>query len=168
MYRRKFRKMPTVIIGDLDSLSEATRAAGTRKGQCVVHVAEQDTNDLEKAIAYCACRQWKNPIIVGAVGKREDHMIGNIFRGLAHGLEIVTDRGRFMPVNGKKTLRTGKGAAVSIFAPDADTRMTSKGLEWPLDEVEFKNLYCATLNRASAASITVTSTKPVYVYIEEI
>jgi hypothetical protein len=43
--------------------------------------------------------------------------------------------------------------------------MTSTGLEWPLAGVKFKNLYCATLNRASAARVTLTTTKPVLVYI---
>ena len=43
--------------------------------------------------------------------------------------------------------------------------MTSTGLEWHLNGVKFKNLYCATLNRASAARVTLTATKPVLVYI---
>ena len=118
-------------------------------------------------MAYCAQRGWRKPVIVGATGKREDHMIGNVFRALAYGCEIVTDRGRFIPVCGKATLTVTKGTAVSIFAPDPRTRMTSKGLEWPLDEVRFRNLYCATLNRATASRVTLTTTRPVSVFIEE-
>jgi hypothetical protein len=45
--------------------------------------------------------------------------------------------------------------------------MTSRGLEWPLDGVRFDNLYCATLNRATAARICVTTTRKVFVYVEE-
>ena len=118
-------------------------------------------------MAYCAQQGWRTPVIVGATGKREDHTIGNVFRALDYGCEIVTDTGRFVPVRGKATLKVSKGAAVSIFAPDPKTRMTSKGLEWPLDEVRFRNLYCATLNRSTATRVTLTCTKPVSVFIEE-
>ena len=164
-YRRRFGRWPTAIVGDLESLGRAARAA-VREGATVVRIDEQETNDLEKAIAYCASRGWRSPVIVGATGRREDHTVGNVFRALERGLEIVTDHGRFVPVCGRRTLRLGKGTGVSVFAPDPRTRMTSKGLQWPLDGVRFRNLYCATLNRASAASVVLSSTQPVYVYIE--
>ena len=163
-YRRRFRKWPTVIIGDLDSISRRSLIPDPCS---LIPVSDQETNDLEKAITYCAKRGWKNPVIVGATGKREDHMIGNVFRALDYGLAIVTDRGRFVPVNGKATLKVAKGTAVSVFAPDPKTRMVSKGLEWPLEGVRFRNLYCATLNRATASRVTLTTGKPVSVFIEE-
>ena len=161
-YRRRFGRWPTVAVGDMDSAKAAVAASS---GCRVVRVDEQETNDLEKAVAYCRSRRWRSPVIVGACGKREDHAIGNVFRALAHGLEIVTDHGRFVPVCGKTTLRVRPGAAVSVFAPDPATRMTSRGLEWSLDRVRFENLYCATLNRAVAARLTLTSDRPVSVYV---
>ena len=160
-YRRVLRKWPDVIVGDLDSFS------GTSCCCTLVVSPDQDTNDLEKAIKYCAAHGWRKPVIVGATGKREDHAIGNVFRALDYGCEIVTDHGRFIPVRGKATLKVAKGAAVSIFAPDPKTRMTSRGLEWPLDDVRFRNLYCATLNRATSVRVTLTTTRPVSVFIEE-
>ena len=161
VYRRRFRKWPDVVIGDFDSVR--ARSVTCR----VIYDADQDTNDLEKAIAYCAKQDWRKPVIVGATGKREDHTLGNVFRALAYGCEIVTDCGRFIPVCGKASFTVAKGSAVSIFAPDAKTRMTSKGLEWPLNDVKFSNLYCATLNRATASRVTLTTTRPVSVFIEE-
>jgi len=167
-YRRRFRKWPTVIVGDLDSIRLSLPVSRlTSLVPEVVRFSDQETNDLEKAISYCAKRGWRSPVIVGATGKREDHTLGNVFRALEHGLEIVTDHGRFLPLCGKRTLRLKKGTPVSIFAPDPKTRMTSKGLEWPLDDVKFKNLYCATLNRTSAATVTLTSTRPAYVFIAQ-
>ena len=162
-YRRHFRKWPDVIIGDLDSLSRLPSRVS--RPPLLVKVSDQDTNDLEKAMAYCAKQGWKSPVIVGATGKREDHTLGNVFRALDYGCEIVTDTGRFVPVCGKATFKVAKGAAVSIFATDPRTRMTSKGLEWPLDEVRFKNLYCATLNRATGSRVTLTASRPVSVFI---
>ena len=164
-YHRRFRKWPDVIIGDLDSLSRLPSRVS--RPPSLVRVPDQDTNDLEKAMAYCAKRGWRDPMIVGATGKREDHAIGNVFRALDCGLEIVTDRGRFIPVRDKAVLKARIGAAVSVFAPDPKTRMISRGLEWPLEGVKFRNLYCATLNRATATRVTLTATKPVSVFIEE-
>ena len=161
-YRRRFRKWPDVIIGDLDSFSRPNLFPVPCS---LIPVSDQDTNDLEKALAYCAQQGWRNPVIVGATGKREDHTIGNVFRALAYGCTIITDLGRFIPVRNKATFTVVKGAAISIFAPDPKTRMTSKGLEWPLDEVRFKNLYCATLNRATGTRVTLTTTKPISIYI---
>ena len=159
-YRRRFRRWPDVIVGDLDSVR-------ARRVPCrVVHDADQDTNDLEKAIAYCGKRGWRKPVVVGATGKREDHAIGNVFRALDYGVEIVTDCGRFVPVVGRTTLHVRKGTAVSVFAPDPRTRMTSTGLEWPLEGVRFDSLYRATLNRATSARVTLTTTRPVTVFVE--
>ena len=163
-YHRRFRKWPTVIIGDLDSFSRPNLFP---LPSSLIPVSDQDTNDLEKALAYCAKQGWRDPVIVGATGKREDHSLGNVFRALAYNCTIVTDLGRFSPVRDKATLVVAKGAAVSIFAPDPKTRMTSKGLKWPLAPVRFRNLYCATLNRATASRVTLTTTKPVTVFVEQ-
>ena len=159
-YRRRFRKWPDVIVGDFDSVR--ARSVSCR----VIYDADQDTNDLEKALVYCVKQGWRQPVIVGATGKREDHALGNVFRALDYGCEIVTDTGRFVPVCGRAAFKVAKGTAVSVFATDPKTRMTSQGLEWPLDDVKFKNLYCATLNRATGTRVTLTSTRPVLVYVE--
>ena len=165
VYRRRFRKWPDAIVGDLDSVS--CLSSHVSCPPFLVRNADQDTNDLEKAMSYCAKRGWKSPVIVGATGKREDHTLGNVFRALDGGCEIVTDTGRFVPVRGRAEFRVRTGAAVSVFAPDPKTRMTSRGLEWPLDNVRFRNIYCATLNRTTATHVTLTTTKPVSVFIEE-
>jgi len=155
-YRLRFQKEPDAVVGDGDSV-RGRFANFVRNGS-------QDTNDLEKAVAFCEAQGWKNPVVLGATGKREDHTLGNIFRALGLGLAVVSDFGRFVPVEGRASFRVRKGAAVSVFAPDPATRMKSKGLEWPLDDVRFENLYCATLNRASAARISLEATRRVYVY----
>lgn len=158
-FRRRTGREPDAVVGDCDSV----------KGRFanVVRVDEQETNDLEKAARFCASKRWGKPVVLGATGKREDHTIGNVFRAMDLGLEIVTDRGRFVPVEGAATLRVHIGAPVSVFAPDLETRMTSRGLEWPLDAVKFGNLYCATLNRATASRVSLTASRRVCVFVGE-
>lgn len=159
VYRRRMRREPDAVVGDCDSLRG--RFANVER------MPDQDTNDLDKAVRYCRGRGWKKPVVAGATGGREDHSIGNIFRALSHGLDTVTDTGRFTPVSGRRTLVAAKGAAVSVFAPDPRTRMSSQGLVWPLAGVKFDTLWRATLNRAARSRIILESDRPVYVYIEE-
>ena len=67
-----------VVIGDGDSLSEQDKAALADRW---IHVAEQDYNDLHKAMCW-ATAQFRIPNsefrILAACGKREDHTLGNI------------------------------------------------------------------------------------------
>lgn len=161
-YQRRFGLWPAVVVGDMDSAKAAVAAAS---GCRVVRMEGQDDNDLAKAVAHCRREGWKNPVILGACGKREDHAMGNVFRALDLGLEVVTDFGRFVPFCGKRTFRVLHGTAISVFAPDPATRMTSRGLAWPLDGVRFANLYCATLNRATASRVVLTADRPVSVYL---
>lgn len=156
---RRFGKSPCAVVGDMDSVKWFP------EGSEVVRVSDQESNDLEKTVRWCRARGWRRLVVVGASGRREDHLIGNAFRALDLGVEMVTEFGRFVPVNGKASLRVAKGSAVSVFAPDRSTRMTSKGLAWPLDGVAFDSLYRATLNRASAARVSLTSTSPVLVFV---
>ena len=158
-YRRRMRREPYAVVGDGDSVRGKFRN--------LVKVPCQETNDLEKAAAWCRANGFESPVVLGATGRREDHTVGNVFRALDLGLEVVTDYGRFVPLEGRRTFKVEKGAAISIFAPDRSTRMKSRGLEWPLDRVEFRNLYCATLNRASASRVTLESDRRVYVYFAE-
>ena len=157
-YWEEFRREPNAVVGDCDSVR--------RDYANLVRVSEQDTNDLSKAIFYCREQGWNDIVVLGASGKREDHALGNVFRALAEQVVLVTEYGIFYPVNGAAEFEVSPGAGVSIFAPERETVMTSKGLQWSLDGVRFENLYLATLNRASSGLFSVTSNRPVFVYVE--
>lgn len=165
-YRRRFRRWPDVIVGDLDSFD--TGGDEDAQQRCV-HIADQETNDLDKAFALCRAEDpagWKDTtVIVGATGKREDHTIGNVYRALAAEIPIVSEYGTFYPVRDRLTIRTRKDAGISVFAPGPQTRMTSRGLCWKLNGVRFTNPYVATLNRAASETVTVTSSHPAFVYV---
>ena len=151
------QRPPDVVVGDMDS------SKGSYSN--VIHIPDEDTNDLTKAIEYCRKQAWPDLAIFGATGLREDHSLGNIFRALDAQIPLYTDSGCFLPVADKATFHVTEGCAVSVFATDCETRVKSSGLVWPLDNVKFKNLYCATLNRAQSSVIELESTKPIMVFI---
>ena len=158
-FHNAFLRWPDVVVGDLDSI---TATPDTE----VVRDSGQNDNDLEKAIRLCRERGWNVFAVLGATGKREDHTIGNVYRALEEGVRVVSDFGEFIPVRGRLDFKTWKGAGISVFAPDARTKMTSRGLRWKLAGVRFANAWCATLNRASAENVAVTSDRPAFVYVE--
>ncbi len=144
---------PDVIVGDLDSLSAALR---TRFAARLVHDPDQETNDLSKSVRYCLTRGWTDLTILGATGRREDHTLGNLalladYAAQAR-VELLTDHGRFTPVLAPRSFASAAGEQVSIFALDSSTRVTARGLRYPLDGLRLARWWQATLNASLGAS----------------
>jgi thiamine pyrophosphokinase len=141
--------IPDAIVGDMDSLSEDL---AIRFADRIYQDDDQDTNDLTKAVKWCTQAGYRDLVIVGATGKREDHTIGNISL-LAEYIKInevlmVTDTGFFRPfVNGRE-ISSFPGQQVSIFSIDTETEITSYGLRYPLKRSKIKNWWEATLNES--------------------
>ena len=73
--------IPNMIIGDGDSLSVENRMLYKDR---LLYVADQETNDLTKAIRFLLGKNFRNVVILGATGKREDHTLGNISLLMEH------------------------------------------------------------------------------------
>ena len=178
---RALGREPDFVVGDGDSLSSDEKAA---LGSRFVPIADQDTNDLAKALRFVLGMEGRagsvpppaRIVILGATGLREDHTLGNVFHLFDFAallreretkppiLEMVTDTGTFEVVSAVKTFACQPGDAVSIFACDPDTRVHSEGLAWPLDGVMFPNLWCATLNRTTGATFLLNPDRPILVF----
>jgi len=166
-------RKPDVVVGDGDSLDAGDIAELDRLGVPVVKDPEQDTNDLCKAFRYVTGIPGTERIcILGAIGKREDHAIGNIFHlidfaALNPDVCIVTDSGVFEPV-----LPSGKtwndvsfvNMPISVFASHPDTVMESEGLKWPLNGVRFDSLWRGTLNRIVTPCFSIRTDHPAIVF----
>jgi thiamine pyrophosphokinase len=140
---------PDAIVGDMDSLSEEL---ANRFADRLFPDDDQSTNDLTKAVAWCVNSGYKNLVIVGATGKREDHTVGNISL-LAEYIKdvniiMLTDTGIFIPILKSSSLSSFRGQQVSIFSIDPETEITSSGLKYPLEKTKIKNWWFATLNEA--------------------
>ena len=138
-----------------------------------MRVAEQDDNDLTKAMKYVLAEypEATDIIILGATGKREAHTIGNLsllmeyekafgLSGKGINVQIVSDYCTAFVVSDSCTLSIGEGRPVSFFTCDPSLNIKSKGLEWPLDSVVFDNWWKATLNRATSDEISLQFNHP--------
>jgi thiamine pyrophosphokinase len=66
-----------VVIGDMDSISESALEYTKLNSTQVVHVAEQNSNDLSKAISYAKTLQPETVNIIGVDGGDSDHQFAN-------------------------------------------------------------------------------------------
>lgn len=140
---------PDAIVGDMDSLGNDL---AYRFADRIFADKNQDTNDLTKAVSWCSEMGYKNIVIVGATGKREDHTIGNISL-LAEYIKcinviMVTDTGILQPYLKSSEILSFPGQQVSIFSIDPDTEIMSCGLRYPLNRKKIRNWWEATLNES--------------------
>ena len=148
------------VVGDMDSLGKEYQELLREK---MVHIREQDTNDLQKAFRFTAslCLPGDRITILGAAGKREDHTIANIslltdFAKVHPEIRILTDTGIFFPVLTSGEFSSCPGQAISIFNPGCRSfRLSSRGLEYPLDRLELSKWWTASLNRASGDTFSL-------------
>lgn len=75
----KLGVIPTVIIGDLDSLSEAEVRAFTEMGVHILrYPSNKDETDLELALQHAMKSGYEPICVVAALGGRLDQIIGNL------------------------------------------------------------------------------------------
>jgi thiamine pyrophosphokinase len=148
--------IPDAIVGDMDSLTEDTANMFRDR---IFYDGNQDTNDLTKAVRWCSERKYKDIVIVGAAGKREDHTIGNISLLAEYVKDVnvimVTDTGLLLPFLTGSRVPSFPGQQVSIFSIDPATEITSEGLRYPLDRKKLNNWWVATLNEALEDSFSL-------------
>ena len=161
---------PDYVVGDGDSLSATDRDV---IGDRFVRVSEQDTNDLCKAFRFIQSMPRISDEIsialLGTTGLREDHTLANIFHLIDFAAEIpdtsiITDYGTFVVVRDEQTFPCHPGEAVSVFAPLPDTRVSSRGLVWPLDGVDLAPLWRGSLNRTAGIAFTLHASRPMLLY----
>ena len=153
------RRLPDVVVGDMDSLSPSLRK---KHSDIIVQIDEQEHNDQTKAFKWALenLQGVEQIYILGATGEREDHTIGNIsllmeyarifdLEGMGINVEMISDHATIFAATDTFEMDCGEGRKISIFSPDNNLRIKSEGLEWPTDDVVFDNWWKATLNRAS-------------------
>lgn len=126
--------VPRHVIGDLDSVSAATRAA--IPAERFLHVAEQETTDFEKCLT-----RIEAPFILGLglSGPRADHTLAvwnALVRHPARRCLILTPRDVAFAAPPRLSLDLRSGTRVSLF-PMAPVSGQGTGLRWPIDGLRF-------------------------------
>lgn len=155
-YRSHFGHLDGIgaVVGDGDSLPFGLRA---ELGNRLQLVAEQETNDLSKAMRWLAAHGQRRVAVLGATGRREDHTLGNIsllidYMHQGFDVRMFTDYGVFIPLSDTCNLSLQPGQQLSLFNFGA-TGLRSHGLAYPLHELT--NWWQGTLNEVVSPHVVI-------------
>jgi thiamine pyrophosphokinase len=150
--------VPRLVVGDMDSLDDATRAA--LDSATLIEITEQETTDFEKAL-----RHVDAPLILGAgfMGGRLDHELACYNALVRHPDKrciLVGGDDICFHAPARLTLMLAPGTRVSLF-PLAEVSVTATGLEWPLDGLRLAPWgRIGTSNRAAAERVEIAPDGP--------
>ena len=107
---------PDAIVGDLDSIPAGLRE---RYADRIHHVEDQEINDLTKSVRFAHTQGYREVLILGATGLREDHTLGNIsllmdYAHLFKRVEMLSDYGLFTPILETTTFASYLGDRKSV------------------------------------------------------
>ena len=130
---------PHFIIGDLDSI-EATVLAHFNDSE-IIHLADQDTNDLSKALTFTRSLKPQKVYIVAAFGKRLDHSLANLVliqqEFFDMSLEFYDDFGRLTLISGEEEINFSVGQTVSLFSFLPVYGVSLDGFKYRLEQKDF-------------------------------
>ena len=152
---------PDLVIGDLDSISDAARA---RLGDRLHRVPEQDSTDFEK----CLQRIEAGFIIAtGFSGSRIDHMLATLSvmaRWPRQPILLLAETEVIFRAPRRLVLDLRPQTRISLF-PMGAVQGRSTGLHWPIDGLEFApDRRVGTSNRATGP-VTIDSEGPLLVML---
>ncbi len=148
--------MPTVIVGDGDSLNPADMQ---RWKSILAMDQSEEYNDLQKALKYCLSHQIDHITLLGCSGLRDDHFLANISIMATYSeflsLRMTDDYGTFYPIRHTTTFKSKPGQQVSVFCKDEQLPITYHGLKYPVNHRCFHHLWEGSLNEAVGSEFTI-------------
>lgn len=147
---------PLAVIGDMDSIGEAARAAFA---PAIHQIPEQDTTDFDKALRHIAA-----PLVIGVgfLGDRLDHAMAGLhvlLKNRDRPVVLLGDHDVVFMSPAEITLELPVGSRVSLM-PVTDVRVRTEGLRWEVDGSQMSMRdFIGSSNQAAAARVTVHATE---------
>ena len=152
----KISVKPDVVIGDCDSISEERRQ---QFKDIIIEDKDEECNDLQKALKYCKRENYKHIAVLGASGLRDDHQLANlsILNMYAEQMDLimVSNYGLFSFISEDTTFSSTPRQEVSVFSFDGQAEFTFSGLQYPVHQRRFAQLWEGSLNIALGERFTV-------------
>ena len=159
--------MPSVIVGDLDSLEEPDRRLVEAAGVHVIRFPhDKNETDLELALHHAAGLHPDSILLIAVLGRRLDQTLGNLALmadpSMAS-LDVRADDGleEAFFCRARAEMHGGRGEIVSLIPWGGDVQgVRTEGLRWPLrDETLFFHKTRGISNELEGehASVEITS-----------
>ena len=131
---------PDVFIGDMDSTGEVDTGKEIFSSVEVIVDKEQNNTDFQKALLYITSKYTPQEIIIlGALGKRTDHLISNLFivSNIDPKIVVIIDSRKewlrrvtsLTPLN----IVGQEGATLSLLPLSSCLGVSASGLKWKLE-----------------------------------
>ncbi len=125
---------PTIILGDLDSLSRTARKA--LPDVPLLYIDDQESTDLEKAVRFCIRSGFRSIAITGGLGSRIDHSTGalGLFKKFRNACELTLydTVGMLTLLPRSARLTTRRGEQLSLIPLDHCRGISTTNLLYPL------------------------------------
>ncbi len=165
---RKLNLIPNYIIGDLDSI-KIENLKYFQKKSVIFKLKDQNSTDVEKCLNFMIKKKYTNAVLCGVSGNRLDHTFCNLGIVLKFfdkiSISIIAEKSFLKAYKGIVELKTIPGETLSIYGFDKKTKIRSKGLKFPLNNIDLPfGKRESTSNMAISSSIKLVITGgPVFI-----
>ncbi len=126
---------PDYIVGDFDSVKPEVLKKFKEKAE-IIHIKRQNDTDVEKALKLAIKKKFVKVALIGSTGDRIDHSLCNLGLLLKYfgkiDLKLIHEKSVAYVRSGEYSFQAKAGETISIYAFDEKTKITSKGLKYPL------------------------------------
>lgn len=150
---------PHLLVGDFDSVSFTSLSAFSAVPQ-VKLLRDKDKTDLEVAVEKAA-EMTPGPLrIFGALGKRTDHYLFNLYLLARYPGRMTMEslKERVFVVRGQHKMACQQGQTISLLPIDGPVRgITTRGLKWELHEAAFDKSWMSISNVCLAREVIISA-----------
>jgi thiamine pyrophosphokinase len=149
---------PALVVGDMDSLSDTSLLDRYPPENVIRFSADKDETDTEIGLRLMAERGCTDITLAGGGGGRIDHLLGiaALFERERPPSAWYTDREEIFLVEREREFAGWEGNTVSVFPVGAmASRLSSTGLQWPLDGLEFRRGFGGISNRVNGPRVVI-------------
>ena len=159
---------PNAIIGDMDS----TKLRKDDFKGAWISSPNQNRTDLQKTLDWCIANNLNDVTVLGTMGKREDHSLGNL-HALAEfsskiDITFVSNFAVIYSFKGKKIFSSLKGQQISIVAIENVKSISTVGLKYELNNEPFPPACNGISNEAESEEFTIETAEPIWLFINHL
>ena len=159
---------PDVIVGDMDS----TKLKKENFKGLWISSPDQNRTDLQKTLDWCIANDLTEVTVLGIMGKREDHSLGNL-HVLAEfsqkmNIQFITNYAVIYCIQGKKTISSVAGQQISIVAIENIQSISTVGLKYELKNENFLPTCNGISNEAIGEIFIIETTEPIWLFINHL
>jgi thiamine pyrophosphokinase len=147
------------VVGDMDSIGDRRLLEDLPKGSVRKFDEDKDFTDTEIGLELLKEKGCRYRCIFGGGGGRLDHLIGilSLFDRIDGPDMWITDSAVIVSISDSFVLTGMIDRTISFFPIGFDRcTMTSKGLKWPLDSLEWTKGDAGVSNLAISSEVKVT------------